>query len=174
LRRPAVARSLAATALGGTHYLCSRHHMLLMLATICAGLFAGAATYVSVVEHPARLSCGTELALAEFAPSYRRGTAMQASLALAGCALAIAAWAHGHDGIVLSAGLLLGSVVPFTLIVILPTNTQLLDPQLDRRSARAAQLLTRWGRLHAGRSGLSLVAFVLLLTRFAGPASGGR
>lgn len=148
--------------------------MLLLLATVCAGLFAGAAIYVSLVEHPARLSCGIELALTEFAPSYRRGTVMQASLALAGGALAVAAWAYGHDGVVLIAGLLLGSVVPFTLIVIFPTNTQLLDPQLDRRSPRAAELLARWGRLHSVRSGLSLLAFLLLLTQFASGTPGVR
>jgi len=63
---------------------------------------------------------------------------------------------------------LLGAVVPFTLIVLLPTNKQLLDPSLDSRSASAAELLTRWGWLHAVRSGLSLAAFVLLLTRLMG------
>jgi hypothetical protein len=46
----------------------------------CTGLFAGAALYVTLVEHPARLECGTELAVAEFAPSYRRGAVMQALL----------------------------------------------------------------------------------------------
>jgi hypothetical protein len=143
--------------------------MLRMLATICAGLFAGAAIYVNLVEHPARLSCGSELAVREFVPSYRRGTVMQASLALAGCALAVAAWAVGHDRDVLIGGLLLGSVVPFTLIVIFPTNKQLEDPTLDPRSPRAADLLLRWGRLHAVRSALSLAAFILLLTGFVGP-----
>jgi len=55
--------------------------MLSLLATVCAGLFSGAAIYVNLVEHPARLSCGTELAVKD--PSYRRCTVMQASLALA-------------------------------------------------------------------------------------------
>jgi hypothetical protein len=32
-------------------------------------------------------------------------------------------------------GIVLGAVIPFTLIVILPTNKQLLSPALDRRSA---------------------------------------
>jgi hypothetical protein len=49
---------------------------------------------------------------------------------------------------------------PFTLIVILPTNNQLilptnnqlLDPSLDPHSARGAELLARWGRLHMTRS----------------------
>src|SRR2546425_8941666 len=40
--------------------------MLSLLATVCAGLFSGAAIYVNLVEHPARLSCGTELAVKEF------------------------------------------------------------------------------------------------------------
>jgi len=50
------------------------------------------------------------------------------------------------------AGVLLGSVIPFTLIVILPNNKQLLSPTLDRRSAKTSQLLARWGALHAVRS----------------------
>ena len=142
--------------------------MLTLLATVCAGLFSGAAIYVNLVEHPARLSCGTELAVKEFGPSYRRGTVMQASLALVGCALGIAAWARSGDRTVLIAAVLLGAVVPFTLIVLLPTNKQLLDPGLDTRSASAAELLTRWGWLHGVRSVLSLAAFVLLLTRLEG------
>jgi hypothetical protein len=57
----------------------------IMVAVLAAGLFAGAAIYVSAVEHPARLSCGPELAVREFAPSCKRGTVMQASLAVLGC-----------------------------------------------------------------------------------------
>ena len=51
----------------------------LIIATVCAGLFAGAAIYIKAVEHPARLSCGSEIALREFAPSYHRATVMQAA-----------------------------------------------------------------------------------------------
>ena len=65
------------------------------------------------------------------------------------------------------AAVLLGAVVPFTLIVILPTNKQLLDPSLDPRGVKATALLIRWGRLHAVRSLLSGVAFVLLLLRLS-------
>jgi hypothetical protein len=138
------------------------------IATLCAGLFAGAAIYITLVEHPARLECGTELAATEFGPSYRRATLMQASLAALGLAAALVAWIQGRGLLVLVGGLLLGAVIPFTLLVILPTNKRLLDPGLDRRSAEAAALLDRWGRLHAVRSMLSGLAFGLLVWHPAG------
>ena len=72
---------------------------MMVVAALCAGLFAGAAIYISAVEHPARLSCGTELAVREFAPSYHRATFMQASLAIAGCAAGLwSAWAEATLG----------------------------------------------------------------------------
>lgn len=135
------------------------------VATVCAGLFAGAAVYITFVEHPARLECGTELAATEFGPSYRRATVMQASLAAVGLMASLVAWAAHRDSWVLIGGLLLGAVIPFTLVVILPTNTRLLAADLDRRSAEAAALLTRWGRLHAVRSALSVLSFGLLVYR---------
>jgi hypothetical protein len=58
---------------------------------------------------------------------------------------------------------MLGAVMPFTLIVILPTNKLLLSPTLDRRSVDAERLLARWGALHAVRSILSGLALLLFL-----------
>jgi hypothetical protein len=63
------------------------------LALLASGLFAGAALYITFVEHPARMQWGTTLAL--FAPSYKRATIMQASLAALGTLAAIAAWLQG-------------------------------------------------------------------------------
>ena len=139
--------------------------MLMFLATLAAGLFAGAAIYITAVEHPARMSCGTELAVREFAPSYKRATVMQATLAVAGCLAGLAAAWQRQDPVVALGALLLGAVVPFTLIVIFPTNVRLLDPALDARGNEATQLLQRWGQLHAVRSGLSTLAFLLFLLK---------
>jgi len=142
------------------------HRLLLLcevLAALCAGLFAGAALYINIVEHPARMSCGTRLALTEFAPSYKRATWMQASLAALGSLGAIAAWLAGASIIWLAGGLLLGAVIPFTILVILPTNKRLLDPSLDKDSQLAGQLLRRWAKLHAVRSGMSLASFLIFL-----------
>ena len=140
-----------------------------LVATASAGLFAGAAVYVSAVEHPARLSCGTALALREFAPSYRRGAVMQAALAVVGLLASIVAWWQADRVAFLIGGLLLGSVVPFTLVVIFPTNHRLLAPDLDPDSAESQALLERWGTLHAVRSVLGTLAFGTLVVSLARP-----
>jgi hypothetical protein len=133
------------------------------IAVLACSLFTGAAVYLSLVEHPARMECGVELAATEFAPSYRRATVMQASLAAVGLLSSIAAWVAGATFLWVIAGVLLGSVIPFTLIVILPTNKRLLSPALDRRSAETARLLAHWGTLHVVRSALSGLALLLFL-----------
>jgi hypothetical protein len=126
-------------------------------------LFTGAAVYVSLVEHPARMECGVEIATAEFPPSYHRGTIMQVTLAAVCLLSSIAAWLAGATFWWVVAGVLQVLVIPFTLIMILPTNKQLLSPALDRRSAQTVGLLARWGALHAVRSVLSALALLLFL-----------
>ena len=133
------------------------------IAVLACGLFTGAAVYISLVEHPARMECGVELAATEFPPSYRRATILQASLAALGLVASVGAWLAGATFWWVVAGALLGSVIPFTLLVILPTNNQLLSRELNRGSDEAARLLARWGRLHAVRSVLSGLALVLYL-----------
>src|SRR5438128_9898856 len=133
------------------------------VAVLACGLFAGAAVYVSLVEHPARMACGVELAATEFPPSYRRGTIMQVTLATVCVLSSIAAWLAGATFWWVVAGVLQVSVIPFTLIVILPANKLLLSPTLDRRSVEAERLLRRWGALHVVRSVLSGLALLLFL-----------
>ena len=133
------------------------------VAVLTCGLFAGAAVYVSLVEHPARMECGVEIATAEFPPSYHRGTIMQVTLAAVCLLSSIAAWLAGATFWWVVAGVLQVLVIPFTLTMILPTNKQLLSPALDRRSAQTVGLLTRWGALHAVRSVLSALALLLFL-----------
>jgi uncharacterized membrane protein len=144
------------------------------VALFCTGVFAGAAAYITLVEHPARMECGTALALAEFGPTYRRAALMQASLAVVAFVAAIGAWVCSSTFAWLLGGLLIAAVIPFTLIVIRPTNKQLLDPSLDRDSDNARRLLTRWGRLHAVRTVLSLAAFLLFLMTPLGAHGDGR
>jgi uncharacterized membrane protein len=133
------------------------------LATVASGLFTGAAIYINLVEHPARMQAGTQLALTEFAPSYHRATRMQVSLAALGFVSALRAWRSSGDARWLVGGGVLVAVIPFTALAILPTNKQLLDPATARDLEHAKQLLTRWGRLHAVRSIASLASLLLFV-----------
>jgi Domain of unknown function (DUF1772) len=100
------------------------------VAVLTCGLFTGAAVYVDLVEHPARMECGGEIATAEFGPSYHRGAILQVTLAAVCLLSSIAAWLAGATFWWVVAGVLQVSVILFTLIVILPTNKQLLHPAL--------------------------------------------
>jgi hypothetical protein len=137
--------------------------MAQLLAVLCCAVFCGAAIYINVVEHPARMACGTLVAITAFAPSYRRAAVMQAVLAACGLLFAVLAWLSGAGLSWLMGGILLGLVIPYTLVVIRPTNKRLLAPGLDQSSEEAQALLRRWGRLHAVRSVLSFLALVVFL-----------
>ena len=142
-----------------------------LIATLSSGLFTGASIYINLVEHPARMQTGIRPALAEFAPSYHRATVTQVSLAVVGFLSALIAWRFRSDVRWLIGGGLLVSVVPFRALVILPTNKRLLDPATANDLDLAEKLLTRWGRLHAVRSVLSLASllmFLLLLVKHRG------
>jgi uncharacterized membrane protein len=133
------------------------------IAILASGLFAGAALYINLVEHPARVQCGTELAVTEFGPSYHRATLLQVPLAVVGFVAGAISWFSGNELGWLVGAIALGAVIPFTLLVIFPTNKKLLDPALDRKSPLARELLDRWGALHAVRSILSVAAFILFV-----------
>ena len=135
------------------------------VATFASGTFFGAALYINVVEQPARLSCGTPLAVMEWRPSYKRGTLMQAPLALVGTVAAFTSWWVHRNAAWLIGGLIFLLVVPFTLTIVFPTNEKLESQHLDLRSEEVGHLLRRWGRLHAIRTILSGIAFLVFLSR---------
>ncbi len=140
--------------------------LLEILATLSAGLFAGAAIYIDLAEQPARRQIDIAAALTEWRPSYKRAAVVQPLLAAVGFLSALAAWLMGGSVWWLVGGVLLVAVIPYTLIVALPTNNKLLDPTIEKNPALARRLLIRWGRVHTVRSIMSMatfLAFMLLL-----------
>jgi hypothetical protein len=138
--------------------------MLQFIAVLSCTLFAGAALYINVAEHPARLACGTELAATVFGASYRRAAPMQVFLALVATSAGLLSWWVDGRGLWFAGAVAIFAVILFTLIAIRPTNRQLLDPGLDRTSTTARRLLRRWGILHAVRTLLSLAASCIFLS----------
>jgi hypothetical protein len=131
------------------------------LALTVAAFFAGAAVYVSAVEHPAREALDDRGQLTQWRPSYANGARMQASLALIGFALGVAAWWHGHDWRWLGGALALLAGWPYTLLLIMPTNNALKALSTAEAGPQSSALIKRWGRLHLGRTALGLVATAL-------------
>jgi hypothetical protein len=133
------------------------------LALVIAAVFAGAAFYVSVAEHPARLHLDGQSLLTEWKPSYKRGAAMQAPLVLVGFLLGLVAWWQTSDWRWILGALLLVAGWPYTLIVIMPTNRRLLAADPARAGAEERALVEKWGMLHAGRTVLGIAATLSFL-----------
>jgi anthrone oxygenase-like protein len=138
-------------------------HFTKFVAVISSAIFAGAAIYINLVEHPARMSCGTQIAATVWAPSYKRATVMQAPLAILSFLAGVSAWLLGGSIMWCAGAVLIALVVPFTFIAIMPTNHLLLAPGRDLASNETRALLIKWSRLHAVRSLLSLLALVVYL-----------
>jgi hypothetical protein len=129
-----------------------------LLALVAAAIFTGAALYVNVAEQPARLNLDDRALLREWKPSYKRGAAMQAPLALLGCVLGLVAWWQtSHQGFLFGAFAMLAPW-PWTLLGIKPTNDALLETTLDQAGPPTRALIVRWGTLHGVRTALGALA----------------
>jgi hypothetical protein len=134
-----------------------------LVALIAAAIFTGAALYVGVAEQPARLKLDDRALLTEWKPSYKRGAAMQAPIALVGCLLGLIAWWQTSHG-----GFLIGAIAiiapwPWTLLGIKPTNDALLATEPDQAGPQTRALVVRWGALHAVRTVLGALATAAFL-----------
>jgi hypothetical protein len=133
------------------------------LALLTAALFAGAALYINLVEQPARLRLDNQSLLTEWKPAYKRGTAMQAPLAVIGFLLGLAAWWQtGHAGWAVG-GLLMVANWPFTLFAIMPTNHRLMGIEPKMAGPECRSMIERWGLLHAVRTALGFAAALVFL-----------
>jgi hypothetical protein len=133
------------------------------LALIAAALFTGAALYVSACEQPARLHLDDGALLTQWKPAYKRGTAMQAPLALASALFGVIAWWQTGEWRWLVGGAFILANWPFTFLVIMPTNNTLLGLDAASSDPRRRALIEKWGRLHAGRTALGIAATLWFL-----------
>jgi hypothetical protein len=133
------------------------------LALVAAAVFFGAALYVNVAEQPARLLLDDRSALAEWKPAYKRGFSIQGPLAVVGFLLGLLAWWQTSDWRFLLGATLMIANWPYTLVAIMPTNNKLMAMPLDQAGPESRTLMESWGRLHAVRTGLGILATVVFL-----------
>ena len=135
---------------------------LTQLALVVAAVFTGAAVYVNAVEHPARRHLDPRAALQEWQPAYKRGAAMQATLALVGFVLAATAAFLGAGTLVALGAAFIIAPWPWTYLAVMPLNKRLLAMTLDEAEAEAGldmhSMLDRWNALHRVRTLLGAAA----------------
>lgn len=137
------------------------------LALIAAALFAGAALYVSLIEQPARLLLDNQAALTEWKPAYKRGTLMQAPLAIVSFVLGLIGWWQtGNLGWIIG-GLLMLANWPFTFLLIMPVNKRLMATEIAGPDSRV--MMVKWGSLHAVRTALGFAATIVFLWASVAP-----
>jgi uncharacterized membrane protein len=133
------------------------------LALLTAAVFAGAAVYISAVEQPARLGLDHRSLLIEWKPAYKRGTVMQAPLAIAGFILGLMAWWQTGHGAWAVGALLMIANWPVTFFVIMPTNDRLMAIEPATAGPESRTMIERWGTLHMARTTLGFAASLAFL-----------
>jgi len=134
--------------------------MIGLLALMAAAIFFGAAFYINVAEQPARLLLDDRALLSEWKPSYKRGAAMQAPLALIGFVLGLIAWRQTSDAAFLIGAVAIVAPWPWTMIAVKPVNDALLASNVETADARSRALIVKWGGRHAIRTVLGAIATI--------------
>ncbi|GLE01268.1 hypothetical protein PINS_up010098 [Pythium insidiosum] len=147
-----------------------------------AGVFTGAAAFMTLAQHPALL----EMHRAEFqAPYFRRmyfyAARMQAPMAIGSglSSMTVYLLQRGRDcgcqnrggmpRIWLLSGTIMMAIVPYTMTRMLALNRRLTDTKRYKTYGRdwLQLMLKRWGELHDVRTGASLIAFTGMLVALA-------
>eukprot|EP00455_Lapot_gusevi_P029613 TRINITY_DN3171_c0_g1_i1.p1 TRINITY_DN3171_c0_g1~~TRINITY_DN3171_c0_g1_i1.p1 ORF type:complete len:159 (+),score=14.29 TRINITY_DN3171_c0_g1_i1:71-547(+) len=139
-------------------------------AVVFCGLFAGSASYISLVEHPARVLMSPREALKQWKPSYSRAIRIQIFYLLSGtiCALKVGAFPdislHPETKkLFLFGAICLFISFPYTFVFLMPINSALLalDPATCSET-EVKSLLKRWINAHRVRSMASVMAFTVM------------
>ena len=136
--------------------------ILAAVALVSTTVFAAWALYITLVEHPARLASGPAAGRAQFGPSYHRAAPWQASVAAIALVSGVAVAALTERWTWLAGAVVVGAVIPLTLVAIRPINQRLLAPG-PLADDEVLRLLERWGRLHAVRTSLGAAGLLVFL-----------
>ncbi|OQR92361.1 hypothetical protein ACHHYP_20144 [Achlya hypogyna] len=139
--------------------------MLQAVAVGACGLYAGAAAYITLVQHPSLLRLEDHrVQAAFFADMYGLAGRFMAPLHVLGSVAAVSVWVLDRSQkLFLVGGLIMGSILPFTTFAMLRLNNDLRRCGHRRKPSWLVTKLRRWGHLHAVRSALSASATATLL-----------
>ncbi|MGI9309851.1 MAG: DUF1772 domain-containing protein [Gammaproteobacteria bacterium] len=134
-----------------------------IIATLAAGLWAGAAIYIAFCEHPSALKVGVQYATAYFKPMSKRTAPLMMVLAAIGGIAGCMNWYYTGESAWMVGGALLLAMFPLTGMLIVPTNIRLINIDAEAEPERAARLHATLGRMHIIRTVLGSIPFVLFV-----------
>lgn len=137
-----------------------------IISTISGGIFAGASAYISFSEVPALNESGPNELWRFFPYMYKNAARMQASLAVISgttgiiYSLRIADSSPFLSKVWLGAALCFVGIVPYTLLIMMPTNKRIIQSNktLEDESEKK-ELLNKWSKLHLVRTVASVAGF---------------
>ncbi|HLE65877.1 MAG TPA: hypothetical protein VI730_01905 [Burkholderiales bacterium] len=134
------------------------------IALFCCALFAGAATYVSLVEHPTMTEGGLKLEGIYLLTSHPRPVVFQTSFGTIGSLSGILAGLAGADLWWSAGGGVLAAATLLQVFAVIPLSRRILDidPQSDPRNA--IPLYETLTKLHAAQSLAGLAALFIFIT----------
>lgn len=141
---------------------------LSIAALLFAALFAGAALYISLVEHPARVGLADGPLLMQWQPSYKRALPIQSGLAVASGLAGLIVGYYSADWRWFAGSILILANWPFTLFIIMPVNKRLMAMSEREAGAGSRAMLIQWGKLHNVRSALGSAAALNFAWALAG------
>lgn len=140
---------------------------ILLIALISATLFASAALYITMVEHPARLTLDDVPLLQQWQPSYKRALPIQSGLAVIGGVAGLWSGYLTGDWLWVAGSVVLLANWPFTLLVIFPVNKRLMALAPNQADPESRNMLVKWGKLHNVRSLLGAAAALIFAIALA-------
>jgi len=134
------------------------------IALLCTALFAGAATYISLVERPTIAEGGAELTGTYLLLAQPRPMFFQTFFAAAGGLAGIAAGITGNAALWLAGGLVLVFAVLIQLVAVLPETRRLFQADLTADPEKASNVYRKLTRLHSTQTlaGLASLAIFIL------------
>jgi hypothetical protein len=140
--------------------------ILPFITLVASGIFTGAAIFINVAEHPARISCLQDspgFVLKQWRQSYQRAAIMQALLAASTFLFGVLSYfcyQKQFPFMWLCASIMFGSIIPFTLVFMMPINHYL---QSAHAGDAVSEKLQKWEQLHGVRSVVSTFSFLIFV-----------
>jgi hypothetical protein len=135
------------------------------IALFCCALFAGGATYVSLVEHPRLDEGAVELADTTVLASHPRPAVFQAALGIIGSLAAMLAGSASGAIWWLAGGTVLGAAALLQAFAVLPLARRLTGSEGRADPGSAARIIAKLAKLHAALSLAALAALFMFIMK---------